>query len=126
MRVREFFQGSGRRRNGRDRRSRSFFQKNPFRPSNWNWLQEMRNNPGSRRSQGWGWFRNREFFKWSFQLPWGNQSEKGAAPAEMEPETSEPRDLFEKCRKFTRASEVKKSGVYPYFCPIQSSQESLL
>jgi len=123
MRVREFFQGSGRQRNGRGRRTRHFFQKNPFRLSGWTWLQERKTTPGSWRPQNWGWFRNRDFFKWSFQLPWGSQSEKGTVPPEMEPKPSKQRDLFYKCRNFTRAAEVKRSGVYPYFCPIQSSQE---
>ena len=30
-------------------------------------------------------------------------------------------DLFEKCRNFTRADEVKAAGLYPYFQPISSA-----
>jgi 8-amino-7-oxononanoate synthase len=31
-------------------------------------------------------------------------------------------DLFDKCRSFTRADEVKASGYYPYFHPIEESE----
>ncbi len=31
------------------------------------------------------------------------------------------RDIFDKCREFTRATEVKQSGYYPYFNPISSA-----
>ena len=31
-------------------------------------------------------------------------------------------DLFDKCRSFTRADEVKASGCYPYFHPIEESE----
>jgi len=30
--------------------------------------------------------------------------------------------LFEKCYSFTRADEVKKAGIYPYFNPIEDSE----
>ncbi len=108
MRVRDFFQGPGLERNrGRARR---FFQKGFFRPKN-------------DRVHGWGWLMNREFLKRSFQFPWSTQNDKREHPPVMDKKTVTPKDLFEKCRKFTRATEVKKSGVYPYFCPIESSQE---
>ncbi|MEZ4588392.1 MAG: pyridoxal phosphate-dependent aminotransferase family protein [Gemmatimonadales bacterium] len=32
--------------------------------------------------------------------------------------------LFEKCRKFTRADEVKAQGLYPYFKPISESEDT--
>ena len=31
-------------------------------------------------------------------------------------------DLFQKCYDFTRADEVKKSGLYPYFRPIEENE----
>ncbi|HDS01558.1 MAG TPA: pyridoxal phosphate-dependent aminotransferase family protein [candidate division Zixibacteria bacterium] len=31
------------------------------------------------------------------------------------------RDIFDKCREFTRATEVKQAGYYPYFNPISSA-----
>ena len=31
-------------------------------------------------------------------------------------------DLFEKCRKFTRAADARKEGIYPYFMPINGSE----
>lgn len=31
-------------------------------------------------------------------------------------------DLFDKCRGFTRAREVQKAGIYPYFTPIRDSE----
>ena len=31
-------------------------------------------------------------------------------------------DLFQKCFDFTRADEVKKSGLYPYFRPIEENE----
>lgn len=36
------------------------------------------------------------------------------------------RDLFEKCRLFTRSSEVKDSGFYPYFNPISSASANVI
>lgn len=33
-------------------------------------------------------------------------------------------DIFEKCRKFTRAREVMAAGYYPYFQPIESSSDT--
>jgi len=34
--------------------------------------------------------------------------------------------LFEKCRKFTRADEVKAAGLYPYFKPISESEDTVV
>ena len=31
-------------------------------------------------------------------------------------------DLFNKCFEFTRADEVKKLGLYPYFRPIEANE----
>ena len=36
------------------------------------------------------------------------------------------RDLFDKCREFTRATEVKNSGFYPYFNPISSAAANVI
>ena len=33
-----------------------------------------------------------------------------------------PADLFEKCRSFTRADEIKAAGYYPYFRPIEENE----
>ena len=33
-------------------------------------------------------------------------------------------DLFEKCRRFTAAREVIEQGVYPYFQPIEHSDDT--
>lgn len=38
------------------------------------------------------------------------------------PETSTPVDLFDKCRKFTRAREAQAAGLYPYFVAIEDSE----
>ena len=72
-------------------------------------------------------FRRREFFKWSFQFPWREQSEKkegNSTQTEMEKERSA--SVFDKCINFTRAAEVRKMGVYPYFSPIQSSLDPVI
>jgi 8-amino-7-oxononanoate synthase len=34
--------------------------------------------------------------------------------------------LFEKCRQFTRADEVKAAGLYPYFRPISESEDTVV
>ncbi len=34
--------------------------------------------------------------------------------------------LFEKCRQFTRADEVKAAGLYPYFKPISESEDTVV
>jgi len=34
--------------------------------------------------------------------------------------------LFEKCRKYTRADEVKAQGLYPYFKPISESEDTVV
>lgn len=34
--------------------------------------------------------------------------------------------LFEKCRNFTRAREVQAMGLYPYFTPIQESEDTIV
>ena len=34
--------------------------------------------------------------------------------------------LFEKCRKFTRADEIKAQGLYPYFKPISESEDTVV
>ena len=34
--------------------------------------------------------------------------------------------LFEKCRLFTRADEVKAAGLYPYFRPISESEDTVV
>ena len=31
-------------------------------------------------------------------------------------------DVFEKCRLFTRADEIKAAGYYPYFRPIEENE----
>jgi len=36
------------------------------------------------------------------------------------------RDIFDKCRAFTRASEVKATGYYPYFNPISSAAANVV
>ena len=36
--------------------------------------------------------------------------------------TAVPEDLFEKCRRFTRAREAQAAGLYPYFVPIMGSE----
>jgi 8-amino-7-oxononanoate synthase len=36
--------------------------------------------------------------------------------------TAAPEDLFEKCRRFTRAREAQAAGLYPYFVPIMGSE----
>ncbi len=36
------------------------------------------------------------------------------------------RDIFDKCRAFTRASEVKATGFYPYFNPISSAAANVV
>jgi 8-amino-7-oxononanoate synthase len=33
-------------------------------------------------------------------------------------------DLFEKCRRFTASEEVKNAGLYPYFRPLESGQDT--
>ena len=40
----------------------------------------------------------------------------------MSQETRTPVDLFQKCRSFTRADEIKAAGYYPYFRPIQENE----
>ncbi|MFH2055742.1 MAG: aminotransferase class I/II-fold pyridoxal phosphate-dependent enzyme, partial [bacterium] len=35
-------------------------------------------------------------------------------------------DLFDKCKKFTRSSEVKEMGIYPYFRPISSAADTVV
>jgi 8-amino-7-oxononanoate synthase len=37
-------------------------------------------------------------------------------------ETKQPVDLFQKCRLFTRADEIKAAGFYPYFRPIEENE----
>jgi len=37
-------------------------------------------------------------------------------------ETRTPVDLFQKCRSFTRADEIKAAGYYPYFRPIEENE----
>jgi len=37
-------------------------------------------------------------------------------------DTKKPVDLFEKCRLFTRADEIKATGLYPYFRPIEENE----
>ena len=34
--------------------------------------------------------------------------------------------LFEKCRQFTKAKEVKAAGLYPYFIPISESEDTVV
>jgi 8-amino-7-oxononanoate synthase len=34
----------------------------------------------------------------------------------------QPVDLFQKCRAFTRADEIKAAGFYPYFRPIEENE----
>lgn len=34
----------------------------------------------------------------------------------------EPNHVFDKCRRFTRAQEVKEAGLYPYFVPIEDTE----
>lgn len=40
----------------------------------------------------------------------------------MNPEAKKPVDLFQKCWSFTRADEIKASGYYPYFRPIEENE----
>ena len=40
----------------------------------------------------------------------------------MSQETRTPVDLFQKCRSFTRADEIKAAGYYPYFRPIEENE----
>jgi len=37
-------------------------------------------------------------------------------------DTKRPVDLFEKCRNFTRADDLKATGLYPYFRPIEENE----
>ena len=39
---------------------------------------------------------------------------------------TKPSDLFDKCRSFTRADEIKAMGYYPYFRPIQENEGPLV
>ena len=34
--------------------------------------------------------------------------------------------LFDKCRNFTKAREVQAMGLYPYFTPIQESEDTVV
>ncbi len=40
----------------------------------------------------------------------------------MNPTPKQAVDLFEKCRNFTRADEIKAAGYYPYFRPIEENE----
>lgn len=40
----------------------------------------------------------------------------------MDKEAKKPVDLFQKCWSFTRADEIKASGYYPYFRPIEENE----
>jgi 8-amino-7-oxononanoate synthase len=40
----------------------------------------------------------------------------------VNPEAKKPVDLFQKCWSFTRADEIKASGYYPYFRPIEENE----
>ena len=46
----------------------------------------------------------------------------GATPSVDKPSHRPPVDLFQKCWSFTRADEVKASGYYPYFRPIEENE----
>jgi len=122
MRVREFLQGQNRKETQKD--DKPLLRKSTFRFPRWAWSQEKKNTPSLWRARrGWGWWMSREFFKWSFQFPWNTPQPSGRDGGAPPVVKEKPRDLFDKCRRFTRAAEVRKSGFYPYFSPIQSSQE---
>ena len=38
------------------------------------------------------------------------------------PPSKPPVDLFQKCRGFTRADEMKQAGIYPYFHAIEENE----
>jgi len=42
------------------------------------------------------------------------------------PETVEGAAILDKCRKYTRAREVRASGLYPYFRPISDSEDTVV
>src|SRR5271156_2486358 len=44
------------------------------------------------------------------------------AQAETATATGQPNDLFQKCLDFTRADEVKATGLYPYFRAIEENE----
>lgn len=44
----------------------------------------------------------------------------------MDTQTLEHIALFDKCRQFTKAREVKASGLYPYFKPISESEDTVV
>jgi 8-amino-7-oxononanoate synthase len=47
--------------------------------------------------------------------------EPTAAPALEHPTDGVQKDIFDKCRAFTRADEVRAMGLYPYFKPIEEN-----
>ena len=44
----------------------------------------------------------------------------------MDTQTLEHIALFDKCRQFTKAREVKAAGLYPYFKPISESEDTVV
>jgi len=38
----------------------------------------------------------------------------------------QPLSVFEKCRQFTKAAEIKAAGLYPYFKPISESEDTVV
>ena len=50
----------------------------------------------------------------------------GAAALPSSLELADARQLFEKCRQFTRARELEAAGLYPYFKPISASEDTVV
>ena len=123
MKIREFFNRTALKE--REGESKTFFQKNPFRLSRWSWRQDKGNRSASAVEQRGFW--GRGLLKWrsGLQQQENPEVEEEKKPA-VQPDSDNNRDIFEKCRNFTRADETRKSGFYPYFSPIQSSQEPVI
>jgi 8-amino-7-oxononanoate synthase len=51
-----------------------------------------------------------------------NEAASTPARPNATPETKRPVDLFQKCWSFTRADEIKATGLYPYFRPIEENE----
>ena len=102
MRVRNLFQRSGRDQRGFWVRRRGF----------WGWG----------LNQGGFW--SRAIARMSFSFPRQEVLESTIErPENVQLKPPEAHDIFAKCRNFTRADEARRSGVYPYFYPIESAQE---
>lgn len=55
-------------------------------------------------------------------LPTCNQTTSASQGTYTVTEQKKPADVFEKCRSFTRADEIKAAGYYPYFRPIEENE----